>query len=296
MPNELDPVREVVFGAVAGMVGKLVEHPFDTVKVRVQTAGDALTWSMITDTWRNEGIVHGFYLGIRAPIVGACLENAILFLSYNAAEVFLDKFVVKRTLGLQPMPFWTKIALGAFAGFLALFVLTPVELVKCQLQVLNLTGKRESYGLLIGSIVRQNGIQGLWHGLLSTITREVIGTAIWFGSYEYCTAKLQERQVSPLTASLISGGVAGALFNSLVFPVDTIKLNIQTYEVLHGQRVGAAFVARKLAQRGIGAFYQGLGITLVRAVPANALIFYTYELLKRHFGPLVLGKPSALDI
>ena len=34
---------------------------------------------------------------------------------------------------------------------------------------------------------------------------------------------------------------------------------------------------------GILNLYNGLGITMVRCIPANALIFYTYELLKQNF-------------
>lgn len=290
--SELDPGREVAFGAIAGMVGKLIEHPFDTIKVRIQTQGTP-TIPMITSTWKKEGI-NGFYLGIKAPMAGACIENAILFLSYNFAEVALDKLVIHRSSEREAMPFWTKMVSGGFAGFMALFVLTPVELVKCQLQVLNLTGKNATYSLLISSIVKNNGVSGLWHGLLLTITREIIGTSIWFGSYEYFNEKLQ--LIGPQLASLTSGAIAGAAFNALVFPVDTIKLNIQTYEILHDRRVGFSEVARQLASKGVRAFYLGLGITLIRAVPTNALIFYTYETLKRHFGPKVPPKPSALDI
>lgn len=291
--DELHPIQEVTFGAIAGLVGKVVEHPFDTVKVRVQTLNQP-TMRVIHDTFVREGIVNGFYRGIKAPLVGASLENAILFSSYRLGEAVLDRYVVKRQSVKEEMPFWSKMVAGGYAGFMALFVLTPVELIKCQLQVLNLTGKHETYKSLIRRIIASNGITGLWHGLSSTVTREVIGTSIWFGSYEYCNQRL-EAPLGSLTLSLLSGAVAGAIFNALVFPVDTIKLNIQTYEVLHNKRVGIGFIVSKLAQQGITTFYKGLGITLVRAIPANALIFYTYESLLRLFGPPSLHA-STVDI
>ena len=40
---------------------------------------------------------------------------------------------------------------------------------------------------------------------------------------------------------------------------------------------------------GILNLYNGLGITMVRCIPANALIFYTYELLKQNFKTVCRG-------
>lgn len=63
------------------MVGKVIEYPFDTVKVRLQTQSqfkgplDCLTHGLKTD-----GII-GLYRGIAPPMFGAAAENAGLFFS-----------------------------------------------------------------------------------------------------------------------------------------------------------------------------------------------------------------------
>ena len=56
---QLHPLKEITYGAVSGMVGKLVEFPFDTIKVRLQSNNNShpvSTISMISHTFRNEGV------------------------------------------------------------------------------------------------------------------------------------------------------------------------------------------------------------------------------------------------
>lgn len=288
----IHPLNEITFGAVSGMVGKLVEFPFDTIKVRLQSNNShpTSTMMMISRTFHNEGVL-GFYKGLKAPLLGACLENAVLFSSYNFATSTLQHY----DPGLS---MWSKCVSGGFAGFMASFILTPVELVKCQLQVANMATKLafHTYSSVIRDTLKRKGVAGLWNGLGSTMVREVVGTLIWFGTYEY-TNEYFETAKYPFIKNkdlqlLFSGAMAGALFNFSMFPVDTIKSNIQTHDILSGTSGKHHHIAtdfwkemRKLCLRrgGVMNLYNGLGITMIRCIPANALIFYTYELLKRNF-------------
>jgi hypothetical protein len=62
-----------------------------------------------------------------------------------------------------------------FAGFVNSFVLSPIELVKCRLQVQREDKSHAYYRGPINCvkrIVREEGVNGLFKGLLSTIARE----------------------------------------------------------------------------------------------------------------------------
>ncbi|CAH2351375.1 mitochondrial thiamine pyrophosphate carrier 1 [[Candida] railenensis] len=309
--SHLNPINEIAFGAISGMFGKVVEYPFDTVKVRLQSSSNysISTVGCIAQTYRNEGIIRGFYQGIRAPLLGACLETAILFASYNAtSHFFINHYRLKSD---RELPLWTKCVSGGFAGFTASFVLTPIELVKCKLQVQNVKqsgpistttsssssssgSPKNIYSTVIRKILANEGVSGLWSGLSSTLIREVFGTAIWFSTYEYMTQVFRERRIAKggdenaenSDAELMfSGALAGVLFNFSTFPVDTIKSNIQTNDF---DKASSSLlkVGKYICQQpgGMRNLYNGLGITLVRAAPANAIIFYVYELLKRNYG------------
>ncbi|CAK7895801.1 mitochondrial ornithine transporter 1 [[Candida] anglica] len=290
--STLDPVNEIMYGAISGMLGKVVEYPFDTIKVRLQSAtstSSLSTYQCIAQTYSNEGIIKGFYQGIKAPLLGACLETSILFASYNfTANIFTKYLQVPE----HELPLWSVCASGGSAGFGASFILTPIELVKCKLQVQNVTPGLHAkpsgniYTTVIKEVIAKEGIPGLWQGLSSTLVREVIGTAIWFGTYEYATSIFKKRNENGKNNDLdlvLSGALAGIVFNFSTFPADTIKSNIQTQEL--GPKSSGFFkVGRMLCQRpgGLKNLYNGLGITLLRAAPANAIIFYSYELLKRN--------------
>lgn len=273
-------LRDIINGSIAGAFGKMIEYPFDTIKVRLQTQDSKLfptTWSCIKYTYKNEGIMRGFFQGIGSPVFGASLENAVLFVSYNQCAGFLEKHT--KMSSLQQI-----IISGAFAGSCASFVLTPVELVKCKLQVSNLqnTAKGETKPTQIiptvRDVLKERGILGMWQGQSGTFLRESFGGCAWFATYEvmkdYLKSTHKDGSDSYTWELLASGASAGLTYNASIFPVDTLKSMMQT------EQIGLLDCAKKVfAKSGISGFYRGLGITLVRAVPANAVVFYTYESL-----------------
>ena len=126
------PIRnELVAGMVAGFVCKLIEYPLDTVKVQVQTQsanGPQLSpLQMLSKTVRETGAMS-LYRGLPSPLVGSMAENSVLFSSYSFAGRCISK-------DPENQPFGQKLVCGMFSGFCVAKVLTPVELVKCQMQV-----------------------------------------------------------------------------------------------------------------------------------------------------------------
>lgn len=293
--NNVAPLKDIVYGAAAGMVGKLIEFPFDTVKVRLQSSAKfskASTLEVIRYTYRNEGFINGFYKGLKAPLVGACFESAVLFFSYEISSAALSKVFSEYRDEKNRPPLWSSCLSGAFSGLAASFVLTPVELIKCKLQVSNISNHKLtlSYTTIIRQVLEHDGIIGLWNGLSSTLVREIFGTAIWFGTYELSNRTFQKMNDSERLTEvnyLISGALAGVVFNFSIFPADTVKSNIQTLDLLQHRDKNLRFtrVLGDLISKpgGVRNLYKGLSITLIRAAPANAAIFYVYEVLKNKF-------------
>ncbi|SCU95027.1 LAME_0F10396g1_1 [Lachancea meyersii CBS 8951] len=275
-----DALRDIMYGSIAGAAGKVIEYPLDTIKVRLQTQPAHVfptSWSCIKYTYAKEGLWKGFYQGLGSPVAGAALENAVLFVAFNRAQGFL-----KRQYGESLTPLSQTVFAGAFAGACASYVLTPVELVKCTLQVSNLSTSKTRHskiGPTIKHIVQTRGISGLWQGQSSTFIRETAGGAVWFASYESVKRYLAQRRGPENTQNhtwelLTAGASAGVAFNASIFPADTIKSTAQT------EHLGIIDATKRILVRsGPAGLYRGLGITLLRAAPANAIVFYTYETL-----------------
>jgi ornithine carrier protein len=90
-----EALQDVVCGSLAGIVGKYIEYPFDTVKVRLQSQPDHLPLrykgplDCFKQSLRQDGF-FGIYRGISAPLVGAAVENACLFFSVSATIAVFD--------------------------------------------------------------------------------------------------------------------------------------------------------------------------------------------------------------
>ena len=81
-----EALKDILFGSTAGIAGKFVEYPFDTVKVRLQSQPDHLPLrykgpiDCFRQSFKQDGFV-GLYRGISAPLVGAAIETSSLFFS-----------------------------------------------------------------------------------------------------------------------------------------------------------------------------------------------------------------------
>ena len=256
---------------------------------------------------RADGFL-GLYRGISAPLVGAALENSSLFFweRIGRAAIYASGYAPRE----QPLPLSALWMTGAFSGAMTSFILTPVELVKCKIQV---PGKGEAGAPtahlkpipVIRDIFRHQGLRGFWHGQLGTFLRESGGCAAWFGSKETVTKffrdwndrraaasgipnPIKDDDPLPLWQQAIAGASAGMSYNFLFFPADTVKSRMQTTpigELASGampQRTFAGEAAALWKQAGITGFYRGCGITVLRSVPSSAFIFMVYDGLKKY--------------
>jgi ornithine carrier protein len=307
-----EALKDIAFGSIAGIIGKTIEYPFDTVKVRLQSQPSTLPHlyagplDCIKQSLRTEGI-QGLYRGISAPLLGAAIETSGLFFSYRIAQNTLLATVPtlreeKRREGKLPLS--ALVACGAMSGAFTSLLLTPIELVKCQMQIPLSPSTQQGPGPLsiISSVFRHHGLFGFWHGQLGTLIRETGGSAAWFGSYEGISTLFRTynaRTASalssvdhipatlPLYQQLLAGATSGVSYNFVFFPADTIKSRMQTEEVTPAGNGRASFWASGRVlwqQQGLRGMYRGCGITVARAAPSSAFIFAVYEGLRGWWG------------
>ncbi|KAH9261999.1 hypothetical protein BASA82_000916 [Batrachochytrium salamandrivorans] len=138
---------DLVFGSVAGFSGIVFDHPFDTVKVRLQSNPIVLkggkpvlggTLTCIRDMVTREGYTS-FYRGISAALACSMAETSVLFIAYSFAQTqirWISSMEASDPLSL------THLSLsGAFSGAVVSFLLTPIELIKCRQQVGSMLSK-----------------------------------------------------------------------------------------------------------------------------------------------------------
>lgn len=149
----------------------------------------------------------------------------------------------------------------------------------------------------IRKIYKTSGSRGLFQGINPLFLRDVPGFLTYFASYEVLLDLLSQRKsrvdVGPL-ATVFAGGLAGMIAWASTFPFDVIKSRMQADGnngiFLYKGAVDCFVQGYKTS--GVRSLFSGLGPTLLRAFPTNAVIFSVYTFVSNLFteNPLTLTR------
>jgi solute carrier family 25 carnitine/acylcarnitine transporter 20/29 len=218
------------------------------------------------------------------PLTTVPLVNAVVFAFHE---------LTKKVLNIHDenhMSLKDGIIAGSVAGFANCSVVTPVELVKCRLQV-QYEDKAKSYykGVVdcVRKIFKEEGIKNLYRGNAATILREVPAYAGQFGGYYYSRkllAKLRNKKQDELSNLdiMLCGSIGGYTCWQFSYPQDVIKTHLQIMRENNYKQFmfdGGFFdCARHIyLNEGMYGFWKGYLPCTIRALVANAVLFMVYE-------------------
>lgn len=159
-----------------GIAGVLVGHPFDTVKVLLQTQDHHNpkykgTFDCLRQVFA-ESHFRGLYRGMSSPLAGLSFVNAIVFGVYGNVQ----------RLCTDPESLQTHALAGGVAGFYQSIICSPMELAKTRMQLEDSSPIKHKSSLhCIAYIFRTEGFTGTMKGLLATIARDIPGTFCYIG-------------------------------------------------------------------------------------------------------------------
>ncbi|KAK1374957.1 mitochondrial carnitine/acylcarnitine carrier-like protein [Heracleum sosnowskyi] len=294
-----DVAKDLTAGTVGGASQLICGHPFDTIKVKLQSQpvplpGQAPKFSGAIDavkqTVAREG-AGGLYKGMGAPLATVAALNAICFAARGQMEALL------RSEPGSPLTINQQIICGAGAGVAVAFPACPTELIKCRLQAQSAMAEAGSAGVAVkyaGPVdvarhaYQTAGVRGLFRGLVPTLAREIPGNAAMFGVYEglkqYLAGGLDTSKLGR-GSFMLAGGLAGGSFWIFVYPTDVVKSAIQVDDFKNPKYSGSIDAFRKiLAAEGVKGLYKGFTPAMARSVPANAACFLAYEMARSSLG------------
>ena len=333
-------------GCVAGIVGCLVGHPFDTLKLQQQTSTGRLTlstgYTRLLSTggqaalWRGVGpalavqvVTSGFLFGTQTSISDRMARSLTSWqwlpspLPFPTSESDSSEVTAAAAAGmageyrLQQAMAVSSVTCATLSGFLTGGLLAPIvcplEGIKCRAQVAatatvvsgggggGVIGRAAVAAAAAAAASFVNSpvqfLRSMYAGFLPSVLRCSFGNAAFFGVYALSQ--------SVDAGAAVGGAVAGVAFWVAGMPFDVIKSRMQTREAVlsaattttaasGGSRGGEAKAARAraratmrgtllqlLSQGGLRGLYAGLPVTLLRAVPMNAAVLATYELVKQ---------------
>ena len=191
---------------------------------------------------------------------------------------------------------------GGVGGACLCIVGAPFDVVKVRLQQ-SMDARPTSALHAASTIIKAEGIRGLWRGVGPPLLVAVPQFAIVFGAYE-ASRTLVRRHSSQPHGNARDDAIAGALValpTSFIYtPVDRVKLALQS----DGQRLAAGLPARYSSvldcvrqlwsAGGLSTFARGFWATLARDAPAWATYFAVFSAVKSRLAPPAIDRPSGV--
>jgi len=291
----MEQIKEFVAGGAGGAACVFVGFPFDTLKVRMQSAEKGVYkgfFDVASKSIKRDGFL-ALYRGLPAPMIAQPPMFALYFWGYS-----IGSEICKKVPGLHrkdgSIDFYAPaIAFsGAFSAIPGTLAMVPGERIKIamQMQVEDVAkGGKPKYASNMDcfwKIRAEEGlVRGMYKGTLATLARDMPGTMGWYGAYYGFKnfAKREDGTYSKI-GLLNAGGAAGLAMWIIGVPPDVIKTRIQN--AAPGQYPGGIkqVIAELIKKEGVMGFYKGIAPALIRAYPANAACFSTVEVCRYYMG------------
>ncbi|VDI59288.1 kidney mitochondrial carrier protein 1-like [Mytilus galloprovincialis] len=293
--------RPFLYGGVASIVAECGTFPIDTTKTRLQIQGQIIDRSLTELKYR--GMSHAFLRifkeeglqSLYSGIAPALLRQA----SYGTIKIGVYH-TLKRTLVPDPADetLSVNVLCGVIAGILSSAAANPTDLLKVRMQAKGREGSGEDMFHAFINIYKQEGLRGLWRGVVPTAQRAATVAGVELPAYDLCkkvivqSGYLGDTKPTHFLSSFLAG-LAGAIAST---PIDVIKTRMMNQKVIRPQLVmngGSAAVGKTIytssvdclvqtvKTEGVMALYKGFVPTWVRLGPWNIIFFMTYEQLKK---------------
>ncbi|KAJ8361221.1 hypothetical protein SKAU_G00177460 [Synaphobranchus kaupii] len=178
-PPYAAPVTHMVAASLGEIVACLIRVPTEVVKQRTQASPSSSSYRELVRTLREEGFC-GLYRGYRSTVLR---EIPFSLVQFPLWEYLKSLWSLRQGHVLYS---WQSAVCGAFAGGVAAFVTTPLDVAKTRIMLAK-TGTRTASGnipLVLCEVWKTRGLTGLFAGSVPRMAFISIGGFIFLGTYE----------------------------------------------------------------------------------------------------------------
>jgi len=286
--------KSLLAGGVAGMCAKTAVAPLDRVKILLQAQSKHYKQLGVGASLKKVVTKEGplaLFKGNAAQMVRVFPYGALQFTSFEVFKGLLP------TLGLGWLgreAHTMKFVAGSLAGLTAVSATFPLDTIRARL-AFQVVGETRYHGIIHtgGSILRTEGALGLYRGLTPTLLGIIPYAGLSFYFFELLKAKLLQHfqwarskgsgdEVTlVLGAKLLCGGFAGALSQTVSYPLDVARRKMQLGVEGNMRNILATTYHQEGIIRGL---FRGMSVNYMRAIPMTAISFSIYESMKQLMG------------
>ncbi|XRB06518.1 mitochondrial phosphate transporter [Pycnococcus provasolii] len=174
---------------------------------------------------------------------------------------------------------------GSFASMLGTAVTHPIDTVRTRATIGQGGGADPWRHCLV--IARTEGVKGFFRGFVPNLVRVAPYGAVNYGAYDilqtgYKKFRKFTGQPPANPAGLenaLWGGLSGAMAQTVVYPIEMLQRRMQA-STGQGISFGVASLRELVAREGVGVLYTGLSSNYAKTIPAAAIGWWSYEVIK----------------
>ena len=283
--------NQMVAGSIAGASTVAILYPLDVIKTRLQCQ-DGLErvtlgfWEMGRKLWKSGP--RTLYSGLGPSMLGASGAWGAYFYCYSWAKNRRRSQTQSKSQSPQ-LSSMDHLMSGLEAGAAVSLVTNPLWVVKTRLQLQDTTPGVRAYNGAVDcfrSIVREEGVSGLYRGLLPSLLLVSHG-AIQMAVYERLK-KMGGSGDNNTALVFTSHGVCGALSKAsatiATYPFQVMRSRMQQRFDNRALKYRGLVSSVRLTLRreGVLGLYKGMGANLLRNMPSSAITFLIYEAVLHH--------------
>ncbi|KAG5540476.1 hypothetical protein RHGRI_020629 [Rhododendron griersonianum] len=292
-------VRELIAGGAAGAFAKTAVAPLERIKILLQTRTEGFhslgVYQSLKKVLKHEGGL-GFYKGNGASVLRIVPYAALHFMTYERyRDWILDNY---SALGTGPI---IDLLAGSASGGTAVLCTYPLDLARTKLayQVVDTRGSFQNSARsthvqpayngiknVLESVYKEGGVRALYRGIGPTLIGILPYAGLKFYIYEELKRHVPEDQQKSITMRLSCGALAGLFGQTLTYPLDVVRRQMQVEHLRPSIQGGARYrstmqgLATIVRNQGWTQLFAGLSINYIKIVPSVAIGFTVYDTMK----------------
>jgi len=265
------------------------------------TATTQATATRTTSSTTAQHSLKRLYAGAKGPLLTAGIIQSINFCIYDSLRRILHQYDDSEHTNNAYLPSLHKdslynIALAStFSGAATTILTSPLIIIKTKQQLTGWNFQRALRETARSSSSFNNGgsinLKNFYVGFGPHLFACSVGRGVYMCAYEMIKQQIAERKVQQATGvtmqeRMICAALAGMTCWSVIFPMDALQNQMYKQALTssssstNGNKTMSTYEMATMMyrQNGIGAFYRGFGVTILRAGPVAAAVLPVFDM------------------
>jgi len=293
-------LKQLLAGGLTGCCAKFAIAPLDRTKILLQVAHPNYknygVFQCMFQIYKQEGITS-LWKGTTMMMIRVFPYSAVQFYVFEKTKNFCESMFGHQHLN--------SFIAGASGGMCSVLVTYPLDLMRARL-AFQITGNHRYNGIFDAFktiYIEEGGTRAFYRGITPTLLGIIPYGGVSFFSYTTLKEnlltmfpnvvgqpdpKVEDVLVLKLWSSILVGGFAGAMSQTVSYPLDVARRRMQLSQVLKNpgdyKSLGTTLLHVYNKHGIVKGIYRGLSINYIRVIPQQAIAYSVYEILRQQLG------------